>query len=139
MRPALVAAFTLLGAAPAWAADPVEGDWLTSGGSGKVRIGPCRDDAKLLCGHIFWLRNPADAKATDGRNPDPNLRGRPILGMSMLWGFKAAGQGRWRGGRIYDPNTGKTYASKLTASPGGPLKVEGCILGICQAQTWLRQ
>ena len=40
------------------------------------------------------------------------------------------------GGSIYDPQSGKTYDSKLSLNPDGTLKVEGCISIICQAQTW---
>jgi uncharacterized protein (DUF2147 family) len=56
----------------------------------------------------------------------------------MIWGFRPAAPGHWTGGKIYDPQTGKTYDSKLTVTGDGNLKVEGCILMICQAQTWKR-
>jgi uncharacterized protein (DUF2147 family) len=137
MRAFAVAAVLSLAAAPALAADPVEGEWLTQSGSGKVRIGPCPSAADKLCGAISWLK-PADAKATDTNNPDPKLKTRPIMGMPMLWGFKQAAPGKWTGGKIYDPNSGKTYDSKLTANGNGTLKVEGCVAILCQAQTWRR-
>lgn len=133
---ALAAALTLAGA-PAQAADPVEGDWLTQSGSGKVRIAPCPGQTGKVCGNIVWLR-PPNAGATDSNNPDPKMRGRPIMGMAMLWGFKPAGPGKWTGGKIYDPNSGKTYDSKISANANGTLKVEGCVLMVCQAQTWKR-
>lgn len=135
MRAIALAAALALAAAPAFAADPVEGEWLTPSGSGKVRIAPC---GGKLCGNITWLKNPADAKASDNNNPDPKLKARPILGLPMLWGFKPAGPGKWTGGKIYDPGSGKTYDSKLSVRPDGTLKVEGCILMVCQAQTWKR-
>ncbi len=138
MRAITLALGLTLAAAPALAADPVEGDWLTQTGTGKVRIAPCPGKADRLCGSIFWLKNAADQKSTDVRNPDAALRSRPILGLPMLHGFKAAGPGRWTGGKIYDPQTGKTYDSKLSINPNGTLKVEGCVAVICQAQTWKR-
>lgn len=138
MRALVLALGLTLAAAPALAADPVEGDWLTQTGTGKVRIAPCAGKADRLCGAIFWLKNPADQKATDVNNPEAKLRSRPILGLPMLYGFKAAGPGRWTGGKIYDPQTGKTYDSKLSINPNGTLKVEGCVAVICQAQTWKR-
>ena len=137
MRAIAFAAVLSLAAGPALAADPVEGDWLTQSGSGKVKIAPCPGKADRLCGNISWLR-PADAKATDANNPDPKLKTRPIMGMPMLWGFKPAGPGKWTGGKIYDPNSGKTYDSKIGVNANGTLKVEGCILVVCQAQTWKR-
>ena len=42
------------------------------------------------------------------------------------------------GGKIYDPNSGKTYDSKIGVNANGTLKVEGCVLVVCQAQTWKR-
>ena len=134
---ALAAVLTALTAAPAFAADPAEGEWFNQNASGKIRIGPCPSQAGKLCGAISWLRPPND-KALDANNPDPKLKTRPIQGMPMLWGFKSAGPGKWTGGKIYDPNSGKTYDSKISVNPNGTLKVEGCISVICQAQTWKR-
>ena len=51
--------------------------------------------------------------------------------------FKAAGGG-WKDGRIYDPESGKTYRSRLRVTPDGSLKVSGCILFVCQSQRWTR-
>jgi uncharacterized protein (DUF2147 family) len=137
----LIALATLLvslaTAAPALAKDPAEGEWLTQGGGGKVRIAPCAGKADRLCGHISWLQ-PADAKALDSNNPDPKLKTRPVLGIPMLWGFQSAGPGKWTGGKIYDPNSGKTYDSRLGVTGAGTLKVEGCVAVLCQAQTWKR-
>jgi uncharacterized protein (DUF2147 family) len=138
MRAITAAVLLAVAATPALAADPVEGEWLTHAGTGKVRIGPCPSQPGRLCGAISWLKNPADATATDNKNPDPKLKTRTIMGMPMLWGFKPAGPGKWTGGKIYDPESGKTYDSKLSVNANGTLKVEGCVVMICQAQTWKR-
>lgn len=138
MRAKILAAAAVLAAGPAFAADPVEGDWLTQGGSAKVRIAPCAAQPAKMCGTISWLKNPADAKATDANNPDPALRKRSILGLPMIRDFKPAARGRWTGGKIYDPNSGKTYDSRISVNPDGTLKVEGCVVVVCQAQTWRR-
>lgn len=134
---ALAAVLTALTAAPAFAADPAEGEWFNQTATGKIRIGACPSQAGKLCGAISWLKPPND-KALDSNNPDPKLKTRPIQGMPMLWGFKSSGPGKWTGGKIYDPNSGKTYDSKISVNPNGTLKVEGCIAVICQAQTWKR-
>lgn len=118
---------------PALAADPVEGDWLTQAGSAKVKVAPCAGKPDRMCGVVSWLRNTA---AKDTNNPDPALRSRPILGMALIRDFKPAGPGQWTGGKIYDPESGKTYDSKIRINPNGTLKVEGCVLVVCQAQTW---
>ena len=67
---------------------------------------------------------------------NPALRSRPIVGLQMMRDFAPAGPGRWTGGKIYDPNTGRTYDSKMSLSANGGLKVEGCVTVICQAQAW---
>lgn len=116
----------------------IEGDWLTPNGVARVRIGPC---AAGLCGTIIALKAPSDAAGhlqRDGRNVNPALRLRPIVGLEIVHGFKAAGEGRWNDGTIYNPDDGKTYTSKITLKPDGGLKVEGCIAFICVAQNWLR-
>ena len=136
MRTALIAAALLALATPALAADPVEGDWTPPDGGSKIKISPCPGDAAQVCGKIAWLP-AATAKNLDTNNPKKELKGRPVLGLQTFWGFKQAGPGKWTGGKLYDPSSGKTYSGKLTAS-GATLKVEGCVLGICQAQTWKR-
>lgn len=138
MRAFILAAGLTLAASPALATDPVQGEWLTQAGTAKVRVGPCPARPERMCGVVSWLKNPADAKATDTNNPDPKLKTRPILGLQMIRDFKPAGPGRWNGGKIYDPNSGKTYDSKISVGANGTLKVEGCILMVCQAQTWRR-
>ena len=136
MRAALALSLALsLAAAPAFAADPVEGEWLTQAGTAKVRIASCAGKAERMCGTVVWLKN---AGAKDTKNPDPGLRDRPILGVNLIRDFKQSGPGKWAGGRIYDPESGKTYDSKISANANGTLKVEGCVLMICQAQTWRR-
>lgn len=122
------------------AADPVMGTWLNEDGKGKVMIGPCPAAPAQACGVISWLKEPTE----DGRpvhdlhNPDPALRNRPVVGVTVIRGMQSAGAGRWTNGRLYDPETGKSYKGRLTAVGGGRLKVEGCVLMLCQAQTWTR-
>lgn len=138
MRLALVAAAFTLAAAPAFAADPVVGEWITADGTGKVRIAPCPGKTDRICGVIAGSTNPKASDDRDSNNPNPALRGRSLLGLQILSDFKPVANGRWTGGKIYDPRAGKTYDSKLSISPNGALKVEGCISVICQAQTWRR-
>ena len=137
MRTALLAAALLAFAAPAFAADPVEGEWTPPDGGSKIRIAPCGDNAAQVCGKISWLP-PATARNLDTNNPKAELKTRPVLGIQTFWGFKPAGPGKWTGGKLYDPSSGKTYSGKLTTNANGTLKVEGCVLGICQAQNWKR-
>ena len=119
----------------------VEGDWVTEGGWATVRIAGCRGEADRLCGLIVALKQPNDRNGRpkrDTANLDPRKRDRAVVGMPFITGFRPAGAGRWTGGKIYNPGDGKTYASRLALNPDGTLKVSGCVLVICQAQTWTR-
>lgn len=50
------------------------------------------------------------APPKDDENPDPALRERSILGLTIMSGLRYdAGENEWNGGRIYDPKSGKTY------------------------------
>lgn len=137
MRTSVLVAGLLLFGAPAVAADPVQGEWLTQDGGSKVRIGACPGNASLLCGVVSWLP-AAEAKALDGKNPSAALRKRPILGMQTISGFKQSAPGKWTGGKLYDPATGKTYSGKISINSDGTLKVQGCVMMICEPQTWKR-
>jgi len=123
------------------AADPTFGEWVTAAGDGKVRVGPCAADPAQACGTLVWLKPPAGAPPGplhDARNPDPALRSRPLLGVLIVSGFRRQAVGRWVDGKIYDPNDGKTYRSKMNIGADGTLKVSGCVLMFCKAQTWTK-
>jgi uncharacterized protein (DUF2147 family) len=120
----------------AMAAPPsIQGLWLTDDHKGVVQIAPC---GRRMCGRIARVldRGP-QAPDHDVNNPDPALRGRKIVGLPILTGFEAGGN-LWKGGRAYDPKSGKSYRSTMQLQPDGRLKVSGCILFICQSMLWTR-
>jgi uncharacterized protein (DUF2147 family) len=130
MRTILLAALFL--SAPAVAADPIAGRWQTENGKAIVTIGSC--GGGTTCGRISTVLQPDPTGATtDRNNPDPKLRGRPIRGLEILSGFRDNGDD-WRG-RIYDPESGKTYKS-IVKREGQALKVQGCIAFFCRTQRW---
>jgi uncharacterized protein (DUF2147 family) len=132
----LAGAALLLSAGQALAAASPVGTWYTQDRMAKVRIAPC---GQKLCGSIVWARDrggKSAAEARDEANPNPAMRSRPIVGLQIIRDFSPAGPGRWSGGKIYDPNSGRTYDSKMSLSANGGLKVEGCVTVICQAQAW---
>ena len=66
-------------------------------------------------------------------------RRKPIIGMVTLRGLKPDGKGRWSGGKVLDPENGKTYKSKLELLDGGrKLGMSGCIGFLCRQQVWVR-
>ena len=141
MKALLLGVALAAGLATSVSAAGVEGDWIPASKGGKVRIAPCAGQADRLCGNLVAVTPPNDASGRPKRdmlNTDASLRGRPILGLPLLTGFKPNGPGKWNGGKIYNPEDGKTYSSKLTLRPDGTLKVEGCVSVICKAQIWTR-
>lgn len=118
-------------------ADPI-GTWLTEGGKSRVKIETCESG---LCGMIVWLKNPVNAAGEDvedANNADESLRKRKLIGIELMSGFTEARPGRWTGGRIYNPEDGRTYDSRLAEQDANTLTVRGCVLFICKAQTWTR-
>ena len=82
-----------------------------------MTIFKCGKAKDKFCGKITWLKEPnyaaGDAMAgkpkVDRNNPDASKRARPIMGMNLVWGFKWDGS-KWSGGKIYNPEDGKTYS-----------------------------
>ena len=122
MRRTATFALLALWSAAAAATAPIEGLWLTDDRKGVVRIGPC---GRQLCGWVARvLDHGPDVPTRDVRNPDPRLRGRPILGLPTLTGFSGAG-GQWTGGRAYDPEirpllSRQPVAARATARSTSP-------------------
>lgn len=118
--------------APASAAAPVSGLWLTTEKDSIVEIGPC---GAALCGRIARILKPNHkGPPRDANNPDPALRNRPIQGLAILSGFRDAGK-NWQG-TAYDPRAGKSYRSYLTLMRDGTLEVKGCLGPFCRTKSW---
>lgn len=119
--------------APASAADPITGQWVTSDKDAVVTISKC---GTTYCGKLSkYLVTPDDGvNQRDVNNPDPKLRSRKLLGTSLLSGFKMDDD-LWRG-TIYDPRNGKSYRSIVRRKSASVLEVKGCIGPFCQTQLW---
>jgi uncharacterized protein (DUF2147 family) len=107
------------------------GDWINNDRSAVIRIAPC---GASLCGRVVRVL-AGGAPATDVRNPDPAQRRRSLVGLTVLSGFSASGNG----GRAYNPRTGRTYRATLRLNDDGTLRVTGCMMMICRSQTWTRR
>lgn len=113
--------------------DAVLGTWLTAAKDGRVTIYKCGDK---YCGRITWSDTPEDL---DDKNPDPSQRSNKVLGMTIMWGFVHDG-GRWVGGRVYDPDSGKTYKGRMWLESADVLRLKGFV-GITllgRTETWTR-
>ncbi len=65
---------------------------------------------------------------------------KPILGLEIIRGAKKADDSEvWEGGKILDPENGRTYTLRMTPIEGGSkLEVRGSIGPFGRTQTWVR-
>ena len=61
----------------------------------------------------------------DIENPDPRLVGRKLLGLKLVEKLSYQGDDVWGGGKIYDPNSGKTYDARVQLTDVNTLVVRG--------------
>jgi uncharacterized protein (DUF2147 family) len=118
-------------------AEDVTGTWVMENGKVTVRLDPCDGN---LCGTIVAMKKPLDKHGNpkrDKHNPDPALRSRPVIGLTIIDRMKPDGEGTWTG-EIYNPDDGHTYTSYMTLADG-QIRVKGCVLGIlCEKVTFRR-
>lgn len=117
-------------------ANAVIGRWKTQSRGGIVEIARC---GPSLCGKLVdseGLR--ANPDMADTKNKDAALRGRKLLGMTLLRGFDWDGKA-WTGGTVYNAEDGGTYKGTVTPVDANRLKLKGCIVWpLCKTQTWTR-
>lgn len=105
--------------------------------SSEVRIS---DNAGTLSGRIEKLLRK-DAKQDDVCDKCTDERkNKPVLGLEIIRGGKKAdGKDLWEGGKILDPDDGKSYTLRLTPIDGGKqLQVRGYIAFFYRTQVWTR-
>jgi uncharacterized protein (DUF2147 family) len=111
------------------------GNWLTEPRDGIIQISMAADGSYQ--GKIVGGNNP---QRQDQHNPDPASRSQLLLGQTIVQGMKYDGEGRWSGGTIYDPDSGRTYKCRLERLDADRLQVRGFIgfalLG--RSQVWTR-
>ena len=128
----------------------VFGLWREPDRQAVVKVYPC--DGKL-CGDL--VRLPAGAVAVDENNPDPALRGRSLIGLTVIEGFSAVDdtERAWIGGgrqgrlpgRIYVPANGdtlgdahNTYLIRLRDRDTLTIGIGNCFLTCLATSTWQR-
>ncbi|MDB5629129.1 MAG: hypothetical protein JWQ51_1469 [Tardiphaga sp.] len=139
-RPAIALLGTLLLVTTASAQVPAEptGVWQTQAGDARVKVSKC---GAGLCGVIVSIRDkidPATGKpAVDDKNPNPALKDRPMVGVSLFSSMRPVGLNKWSG-TIYNADDGNSYASNISVAGPDRLRVEGCVGPICGGETWTR-
>jgi len=142
-----LAALALVASAGAVQADtprnaPVLGEWLTEEEGVVIRLFEC--DGDEVCGRIAWLLEPFDeetgALKRDVHNPDETLRDRPWCGIKVIKNLEAAGNDKWKGGDVYNPEDGESYSFKIKRRGPEQLEVRAYLgIGLLgKSETWAR-
>lgn len=126
----LIAALLLIAAPVALSASGADGVWKTEsdkhGAYLHVRMEPCNANKSMICGVI------SEAFTKDGKDPGYANLGKPIVKE-----MKPDGTNSYSGGTVWDPQSNKTYKSKISIS-GNSMTVKGCIGPVCSGQNWTR-
>jgi uncharacterized protein (DUF2147 family) len=90
-------------------------------------------DGKLRGRVIELLENPgATCDKCTGEQ-----KGRPVLGMTIMWDMERDGD-EWSGGKVFDPEKGKTYRGKIWLEDDDTLRLRGYSGPFFRTQTWQR-
>ena len=114
----------------------INGYWVTPDGSALIEIysldGATAARINALREQEFTVadgrKRSTGKPRLDVYNPTPALRQRSLRGMVIASQLHFE-DGRWRGGRIYDPSSGNSYRCEMELAAGGFLRVRG-YLGI---------
>tara|TARA_A100001011_G_C13692220_1_gene588024 strand:+ start:84 stop:518 length:435 start_codon:yes stop_codon:yes gene_type:complete len=104
-----------------------------TGGYLHIEFGSCKDNKQLSCGIIKTAVRKDGSKNAEYEH----------LGELMVWNMKAGTDGKYKGGKIWDPSENnedgskKIYNSKMELN-NDILRVDGCILFFCKGQDWER-
>lgn len=119
------------------AQNQIIGNWLSENKEGITTI---YENKGKYFGKITWLKKPKDSKGipfTDTENPDKSKRKMPLIGLLILKDFHYSNN-EWKGGTIYDPESGKTYTCTMWIENTNTLKVRGYWGLFYETQTWTK-
>jgi uncharacterized protein (DUF2147 family) len=116
-------------------ATSIVGNWLTEDKEGIIQIVQRPDgrfDGRVVGGK--------DIDRLDLKNPEPARRAQTLRGEVILEGLRFEGGGRWSGGTVYDPDSGRTYRCHVDLTGPDTLRLRG-FMGISllgRSQVWTR-
>ena len=93
-----------------------------------VKLHPC---GPTMCGTVVWAAPKAQAKA--------RAAGQNLVGAQLFREFKPVAPGRWQG-KVFVPDTNRTFSGTMTAAGPTRLVGKGCLIGgfFCKQQTWVK-
>ena len=117
-------------------ADSPAGLWILESGKASVRISPCPQG---FCGRLAGLTKPLyklGKPKLDKHNPDPALRKRRLVGITLFRGLRATRANEWQA-RVYLPFDGRIYEAVLKLD-GSTMRVQGCVGPFCRSKRFFR-
>ncbi|MDB5115810.1 MAG: hypothetical protein JWQ79_1302 [Mucilaginibacter sp.] len=107
--------------------DRICGKWISSEKNLVVQV---YKDGEIFRARIVWFKNEDNSKHmeewTDKHNPDPSLRSRKLIGMSILRDMDYIPKSNtWENGKIYDAKSGREWSASAYINNEGLLKVTG--------------
>lgn len=124
-------------------AQKIAGIWWNDKKTSKIEV---KEENGKFSGTVIYI-NPEKyvngEPEKDFNNPDPKLKTKSRLGLQILSGLKYnASDKEWQGGRIYDPDNGKTYdCFAWFDKDTNVLSIKGYVVGIRwlgRSTTWTR-
>ena len=113
-------------------AEEAFGVWENPDNKSHVQMFKCGEG---LCAKIV---KAVDAQKTDDKNPKPELRNRPVVGLQIMTGAKKTGPSQWKG-NLYNRADGGTYSGTITVKSKTALDLQGCTaVVLCKTVTWSR-
>jgi len=124
-------------------AQKIAGIWWNEKKTSKIEI---KEENGKFTGTVIFIipeKYVNGQPETDHQNPDAKLKSRSRLGLQILSGLKYnASDKEWQGGRIYDPDNGKTYdCYAWFDKDANTLSIKGYVVGIKwlgRSTTWAR-
>jgi uncharacterized protein (DUF2147 family) len=105
----------------------IEGLWMTKDQDGVIQIYPC--EGQSYCGRFYWLKDDSlQTPSLDDKNPDPELKKRPLCGLTFLGGFSETENGTFEGGWVYSIRHGSTFSARLKLQDADTLVLRGFVL-----------
>ncbi|NJN35076.1 MAG: DUF2147 domain-containing protein [Saprospiraceae bacterium] len=105
--------------------DKILGVWKSSANDMSVEV---YKEGELYKAKVVWFACESGYKMSDffdKKNPKYALRNRPWLGMNVLDNLEYKKVNEWHNGKIYDPNTGRTFSSICRLENDNTLRVRG--------------
>jgi uncharacterized protein (DUF2147 family) len=106
--------------------EDILGKWLNSSGEGQIEI---YKKGEKYYGKLAWIKDPNNENGkpkTDFKNPNANLRAKPVLGLEIVKDFVYE-DGKWVDGKVYDPKTGKSYSGNMSLESANQLNMRGYV------------